>query len=245
GLVAEGNETWCVLVAADSGERLGNEQPKAFAPLAGRPLLAESLERLDLSDWIDALVVVVPADWEEPAILLAEELVTSKVAAVVPGGATRADSVAVGLDEVPHDALVVVVHDAARPLVTDAVLGRVLAALAEGVDGAVPGLAVSDTVKRVAGGRVVETVDRADLVTVQTPQAFLAGRLRAAYAGDLDGATDCASLVERAGGSVAVVEGDPALVKVTTGEDLERVERLLTEQPPRPGLSLAPAPPSE
>lgn len=223
----QGGGTWCILVAAGSGERLGTDRPKAFVPLGGRALLAESLERLDASDWIDALVVVVPADWQEPAILLAEELVASKVAAVVPGGATRAESVAAGLAEVPAGALVVVVHDAARPLVPEAVLERVLGALAEGVDGAVPALPLADTVKRVAAGRVVETLDRGALVAVQTPQAFLAERLRAAYAGDLAGATDCASLVERLGGSVAVVEGDPLLLKVTTRADLARVESLL------------------
>lgn len=224
---AAGSGTWCILVAAGSGERLGADRPKAFAALGGRPLLAESLERLDASDWIDAIVVVAPPEWEEPAILLAEELVASKVAAVVTGGATRSESVAAGLAEVPAEALVVVVHDAARPLVSDEVIARVLGALSDGVDGAVPGLPVADTVKRVAGGRVAETVERTGLVTVQTPQAFLADRLRAAYAGDVAGSTDCASLVERAGGSVAVVAGDPALVKVTTPQDLARVEALL------------------
>jgi 2-C-methyl-D-erythritol 4-phosphate cytidylyltransferase len=230
GAVAEGNGTWCVLLAAGSGDRLGTEQPKAFAPLGGRPLLAESLERLDGSDWIDALVVVVPADWEEPAILLAEELVASTVSAVVPGGATRAESVRAGLEEVPEDVLAVVVHDAARPLVGDAVLGRVLSALGQGVDGAVPAVPLADTVKRVSGGRVTATVDRADLVAVQTPQAFLADRLRAAYAGEHAGATDCASLVERIGGTIAVVEGDPALLKVTTPADLARLERMLADE---------------
>nr|MBA2298057.1 2-C-methyl-D-erythritol 4-phosphate cytidylyltransferase [Actinomycetota bacterium] len=95
--------------------------------------------------------------------------------------------------------------------------------LSEGWDGAVPGLALSDTVKRVRDRAVVETVDRAELVAVQTPQAFLAPVLRRAYAGDLAGATDCASLVEAAGGRVKVVEGDPRLVKVTTKADLELV----------------------
>lgn len=222
-----GPATWCVLVAAGAGERLGSERPKAFAGLAGRPLLAESLERLDDSDWVDAIVVAAPPDWEEPAILLAEELVASKVAAVVTGGATRAESVRIALAEVPDDALVVLVHDAARPLVDDAVIERVLGRLAEGVDGVVPALPVGDTVKRVDGGLVVETVARETLVAVQTPQGFLADRLRAAYSGDLTGATDCASLVERAGGSVAVVPGDQRLLKVTTPADLELVTRLL------------------
>jgi 2-C-methyl-D-erythritol 4-phosphate cytidylyltransferase len=217
-------------VAAGSGDRLGGDRPKAFVGLAGRPLLAESLERLDASDWIDAIVVVAPPGWEEPAILLAEELVASKVTAVVAGGATRAESVRAGLAEVPEDALVILVHDAARPLVDDAVVERLLGRLAEGVDGVVPGLAVRDTVKRVEKGLVAETLDREALVAVQTPQVFLADRLRAAYAGDLGGATDCASLVERSGGRVAVVDGDARLAKVTTADDLELVSRLLAAE---------------
>jgi 2-C-methyl-D-erythritol 4-phosphate cytidylyltransferase len=221
--------TWAILVAAGSGSRLGGEHPKAFVGLGGRPLLAESLERLDLSDWVDAIVVAAPPEWEEPTILLAEELVASKVAAVVTGGATRAESVRNALAEVADDALVVLVHDAARPLVDDAVVERVLGGLAQGVDGVVPGLPLSDTIKRVAKGVVVETVPREELVAVQTPQAFLADRLRAAYAGDLTGATDCASLVERAGGRIGVVAGDPRLTKVTTADDLALVGRLLAE----------------
>ena len=219
--------TWAILVAAGAGERLGGDRPKAFAALAGRPLLAESLERLDASEWIDAIVVAAPPGWEEPVILLAEELVASKVAAVVTGGASRAESVRNGLTEIPEDALVVLVHDAARPLVDDAMIERLLGRLAEGVDGVVPGVSIGDTVKRVDGGIVAETIDRATLVAVQTPQAFVADRVRAAYARELAGATDCASLVERAGGRVAVVPGDPRLVKVTTAHDLELVTRLL------------------
>jgi 2-C-methyl-D-erythritol 4-phosphate cytidylyltransferase len=225
----EAGATWAILVAAGSGSRLGGDRPKAFVGLGGRPLLAESLERLDLSDWIDAIVVAAPAGWEEPTILLAEEIVASKVASVVTGGATRAESVRNALDEVPDDALVVLVHDAARPLVEDAVLDRLVGRLGEGFDGVVPALPLRDTVKRVDGGAVVETVPRDDLVAVQTPQVFLAERLRAAYAGDLAGATDCASLVERSGGRIGVVTGDPRLVKVTTADDLALAERLLAE----------------
>ena len=218
---------YVVLVAAGEGRRLGSDRPKAFIALGGRPLLAESLERLERSDWIDAIVVVAPLGWEEPTILLAEELVVSKVGAVVTGGATRAESVRAGLAEVGSDAVAIVVHDAARPLVDDAVLGRVLEPLSEGWDGVVPGLSIPDTVKRVSDGVVTGTVDRSDLVTVQTPQAFPAQILQAAYAGDLTGATDCASLVERSGGRIRVVEGDLRLLKVTTPDDLERVESWL------------------
>jgi len=214
---------WTVLVAAGEGRRLGSEQPKAFVALGGRPLLAESLERLDASEWVDAIVVVAPPGWEEPAILLAEELATSKVAAVVPGRATRAESVRAGLGEVPEEAVAVLVHDAARPLVDDGVIERVLAPLAEGWDGVVPVMPLADTVKRVDGSRVVGTLERDHLVAVQTPQAFPVDVVQRAYAGDLTGATDCASLVERAGGRVCVVEGDRRLVKITTREDLDLV----------------------
>jgi 2-C-methyl-D-erythritol 4-phosphate cytidylyltransferase len=215
---------WAILVAAGRGERLGLDQPKAFAKLGEDPLLAEPLRRLDESEWVDAIVLVAPPGWEEPAILLAEELGCGKVSACVAGGETRADSVRAGLEEVPADAVVVLVHDAARPLLPAEVLERVLAPLSEGWDGVVPGLPVPDTLKRVGtGGAVVETVARDGLWAVQTPQAFAADALRRAYASGAD-ATDCAGLVEASGGRVRVVEGDPRLLKVTTEADLARIE---------------------
>jgi 2-C-methyl-D-erythritol 4-phosphate cytidylyltransferase len=211
---------WAIVAAAGRGDRLGLDRPKAFAALRGRPLLAESLERLEATDWIDAIVVAAPEGWEEPAILLAEELGCGKVVSCVTGGPTRAESVRLALAEVPEDATVVLVHDAARPLVTEEVVGRVLEPLGEGWDGAVPGLPIADTVKRVRDGAVVETVARDDLVAVQTPQAFVTSALRSASTGD---ASDCAALVERAGGRVKVVPGDPRLLKVTDPADLELI----------------------
>jgi 2-C-methyl-D-erythritol 4-phosphate cytidylyltransferase len=214
---------WAILVAAGRGERLGLDHPKAFAKLGEDPLLAEPLRRLEDSDWIDGIIVVAPPGWEEPAILLAEELGCGKANACVAGGATRTDSVRAGLAEVPLDALVVLVHDAARPLVSDEVIERVLAPLSEGWDGAVPGIPVSDTLKRVgADGTVEETVVRDSLYAVQTPQAFVADVLRRAVASGVE-ATDCAGLVEAAGGRVKVVEGDPRLLKVTTTDDLAKI----------------------
>jgi len=228
-----------VLAAAGRGERLGGlvdsatgqspatrpnlDRPKAFAQLRGRPLLAESLERLEASEWIDAIVVVAPPDWEEPVILLAEELGCGKVVAAVAGGASRAESVRVGVGEVGDDAAVILVHDAARPLVSGSVIERLLTALNEGWDGAIPGLSLADTVKRVRDGAVVETLAREELTAVQTPQAFVASVLRGAVAGGDEG-TDCSSLVERYGGRVTVVPGDPHLQKVTTPEDLALIE---------------------
>ena len=220
--------TWAVLVAAGRGERLGGDRPKAFAPLCGRPLLAESLERLEASDWIDAIVVVAPEGWEEPSILVAEELGCGKVSSTVTGGASRAESVRLGVAETDDDAAALVIHDAARPLLPEDVIERVLSALASGWDGAVPGLPVSDTIKRIDGGLVVETLPRAELRAVQTPQAFAADVLRPALEGDVAAASDCASLVEARGGRVTVVPGDERLLKVTTAADLALVESWLT-----------------
>jgi 2-C-methyl-D-erythritol 4-phosphate cytidylyltransferase len=221
---------WAVLVAAGRGERLGDDRPKAFARLGELPLLAEPVRRLDESEWIDSIVLVAPPGWEEPAILLAEEVGASKVASCVVGGECRTDSVRAGVAEVPEEAAVILVHDAARPIVSDDVVGRLVEALGQGFDGAVPVLQVADTVKRVRDGVVVETLDRDGLVHVQTPQAFVAPVLRAALERARDRSsrlTDCASLVEAHGGRVKAVEGDERLLKVTTRADLERVARWL------------------
>ena len=217
---------WAVLAAGGRGERLGGNRPKAFSRLGDRPLLAESLERLENSGWVDQIVAAAPPGWEEPVTLLAEELACSKVMASVTGGSTRSASVRAAMAEVPADAAVVLVHDAARPLLTEEVIERVLAPLSDGWDGAVPVVPVPDTVKRVAGDQVVETLDRSELVLAQTPQAFVADVLRAALEAGGD-ASDCAALVEARGGRVKVVEGDPRLLKVTTPEDLELVAKWL------------------
>ena len=221
---------WAVIVAAGRGERLGLDRPKAFAALNGRPLLAESLERLERSEWIDSIVVAAPPDWEEPVILLAEDLGCGKVVAAVPGGDTRSASVRAALAEVPDDAAVVLVHDAARPVLAEDVIERLLTTLNEGWDGVVPGLPIADTVKRVDGDQVVETVDRDSLVISQTPQAFVWPALREAAAGAED-ATDCSALVEARGGRIKVVPGDPRLVKITDAADLELVAGWLTPTP--------------
>jgi 2-C-methyl-D-erythritol 4-phosphate cytidylyltransferase len=218
---------WAVLVAAGRGERFGADRPKAFVKLGELPLLAEPLRRLDQSEWIDGIVVAAPPGWEEPTILLAEELSADKVRNVVTGGETRTASVRAAVAEIPDDALVVLVHDAARPLLPEEVIERVLLPISEGWDGIVPGLPLPDTTKRVSDGVVVETVARDDLVAVQTPQAFPADRLRQALADGGDDATDCAGLVEARGGRVKVVPGDRRLLKVTSAEDLEQIQAWL------------------
>jgi 2-C-methyl-D-erythritol 4-phosphate cytidylyltransferase len=223
-------ETWAIVVAAGSGERLGADRPKAFVKFGERTLVAASLETFEDHDGIDGIVVAVPEGFETEMSLVADDLGAGKIAVAVAGGASRAESVANALACLPESAHFVLVHDAARPLVDQDLIDRVMQGLAEGADGVVPALAVTDTVKRLgADGAVAETFDRATLRAVQTPQGFPVERLAAAIerAGDrLAEATDCASLVEAAGGRVICVEGDPRNLKVTTVEDLRRAQEL-------------------
>lgn len=198
---------WAIVVAAGSGSRFGG--PKQFEELEGRRVVDWAL--VASRSVADGVVLVVPADHIDDEAPAAD--------AVVTGGATRSDSVRAGLAAVPADADVVVVHDAARPFAAPALFEAVVAAVRAGADGAVPAVAVADTIKRVAGVEVVATLDRAELVTVQTPQAFTAASLRRAHADGAE-ATDDAALVEASGGRVVVVAGDPANAKITLRADL-------------------------
>ncbi len=220
--------TWAIVVAAGSGERLGADRPKAFVAFRGGSLVAASLAVLDDHDGIDGIVVAVPEGYETAMSLIADDLAATKIATAVAGGPSRGESVANAVACLPAGVDFVLVHDAARPLLTPSLIDRVLGGLASGADGVVPALAITDSVKRLAAdGSVAETLDRSTLRTVQTPQGFVVERLRAAIAaaGDaLGAATDCASLVEASGGRVVCVEGDEANIKVTTRADLARAE---------------------
>jgi len=199
---------WAVVVAAGSGTRFGAR--KQYEMLGDRRVLDWAL---DAARSVAAGVVLV---------VLQAEASTPEPGAdvVVAGGPTRSASVRAGLVAVPSDADIVIVHDAARPFASVALFEAVVAAIAAGADGAVPGVPVTDTVKRVHGDAVVATLDRSELVTVQTPQAFAASILRAAHASGGDD-TDDAALVEAAGGRVVVVPGDAVNAKLTTPHDLE------------------------
>jgi 2-C-methyl-D-erythritol 4-phosphate cytidylyltransferase len=208
---------------------MGAGGPKALMPLAGRPMLAWSLAALG---GLDAVVVAAPPGHVgETGAVVAERLTG---ATVVAGGASRAESVAAALAAVPADAEVVLVHDAARPLLTPAIVAAVVGGV-EGADGAIAARPVADTLKRGdAGPRpVIEaTVDRAPLWAAETPQAFRASVLRGAVARALDegrlaAATDCASLVEAVGGRVRLVATPGPNLKVTTPADLALAEHLL------------------
>lgn len=200
--------TWAIVVAAGRGERFG--RPKQFESVAGRRVVDWAVD--DARDACDGVVLVVPPGHHEPG--------------AVAGGATRSESVRLGLAAVPADADVVVIHDAARPAAGIGLFHAVIDAVRGGADGAVPGVAVSDTVKRVEGNVVVETLDRTALVAVQTPQAFRAAALRAAHAGGAE-ATDDAALVEQGGGRVVIVPGHAANRKITEPGDLDAMEAVL------------------
>jgi 2-C-methyl-D-erythritol 4-phosphate cytidylyltransferase len=201
--------TWAIVVAAGSGTRFGER--KQYLPLAGARVLDWAL-REPLAR-CDGVVLVVPADVVDDA--------EPGVTRVVAGGATRSGSVRNGLAAVPGDAEVIVVHDAARPVPLPGVWERVLDAVADGADAAVPAVPVTDTLRHRDG----RTVDRDGVVAVQTPQAFRADALRRAHAAELE-ATDDAALVEAVGGTVVVVDGDPANLKITTPVDLSFAELL-------------------
>jgi 2-C-methyl-D-erythritol 4-phosphate cytidylyltransferase len=219
-----------VVVAAGRGERLGRAIPKAFVPLAGRPLLWHALQALGRAQSLDCIVPVVGAADRRHWDALAPELAgVSGLAPAVPGGARRQDSVRAGIAALPPDAEWVAVHDAARPLVRPADVDRVVAEAKRG-GAALLATPVRDTVKRVQEGRVVETPPRAELWAAQTPQVFRTAVLREALAkAEADGftGTDDAELVERLGVRVRVVEGDARNLKITRPEDLPLAEQWL------------------
>jgi 2-C-methyl-D-erythritol 4-phosphate cytidylyltransferase len=226
--------TVAIIVAAGMGRRMGNK-PKALLDLGGRPLLCRSLDAFQASPLIDGIVVAVP-----PGMLsmFRNEFASlwrfPKIVAWVEGGARRQDSVAAALEAVPADAKLIAVHDAARPCVTGELIRRVVEAARER-GAAIPGIEVVDTIKEVdEAGIVVRSPVREQLRAVQTPQVFSSGLLREAYRAAADEGstvTDDASLVERLGHPVAVVEGERGNIKITVPGDIERAKGMLKSQP--------------
>jgi len=210
-----------LLMAAGSGTRFGAAEPKQYLPLLGRPVIRHAAEALLAGGHVAAIQPVVAAGEEaRVAGLLAGLPARPPVA----GGATRAESVRSGLAALAADPpAVVLVHDAARPVIPPGTIPALLAAL-DAAPGAIPAQPVADTLKRGAGGRAVETVPRDGLFRAQTPQAFHYAALEAAHRGADAGATDDAALLEAAGETVALVPGGESNVKITWPEDLARVE---------------------
>ena len=222
-----------LLVAAGRGQRFGGEVPKQLMPLLGRPVLRHAAEALLREGGIDA-IQPVSAPGEEAA--LAALLDGLPILPPVPGGATRQESVRRGLEALAADPPdIVLVHDAARPVVPAGTVPALLAAL-DTVPGAIPAMPVSDTLKRGAEGLIAETVPRAGLFRAQTPQGFRYAPLLAAHRAATTEATDDAQLLEAAGLPVALVAGHDSNVKITWPEDLARMEAaMLTRMLPRMG----------
>jgi 2-C-methyl-D-erythritol 4-phosphate cytidylyltransferase len=216
-----------LIVAAGRGERLGSGGPKALVSVAGRPMLEWSLEALREVEVVQRIVVALPAD----CLSAAPDGVTA-----VAGGTTRSESVTAALAAAPADEQVVIVHDAARALATPALFAAAVSELERlGVDAVIAATPVTDTIKQVGDdGRAVElTLDRSRLWAVQTPQVFRRGALERALGAEpelIASATDDAWLVERQGGTVAVLRASPENFKITTPLDLRLAEMLLGER---------------
>lgn len=216
-----------IVVAAGSGTRLGDSEPKAFVGLRGKPILERAL--IGVFDSIEPaqVIVVAPRAKLTAASGIARRVagVASDAVTVVAGGASRQQSVAAGLAVLDDRVEIVLVHDAARALTPGTLFDRVIAAVSDG--GVVPVLPVSDTIKQVEGGVVEGTVDRSGLVHVQTPQGFPRRGLVEAYARATGEFTDDAAVFQAAGGTVTVVEGEARAFKITTPWDLRRAENVL------------------
>ena len=212
--MADAEHIWTIVVGGGSGQRFGTL--KQYEELGSRRVIDHARAAADVAS--EGVVVVVPPDDVDRE-------------GGVAGGATRSDSVRAGLAAVPVDATIICVHDAARPFADPSLFDRAVAAVVAGADGAIPAIAVTDTIKVVADGVVVATPDRASLVAVQTPQAFRADVLRRAPT-SADTSTDDAALVEAIGGRVVVVEGDTRNRKSTRPDDLEWARRELETSRP-------------
>jgi 2-C-methyl-D-erythritol 4-phosphate cytidylyltransferase len=223
-----GRDVGVVIVAGGSGTRVGGQELKQFRWVGGKPMLLHSLQTfMARSDVVSVVCVLPPGLAGDPPPWIFQCDVDRLMISV--GGKTRQQSVATGLDDLPDEAAIVLIHDAARPGVTDSVIGRVIDAVRH--DGAaIAALPVTDTIKGVDGaGRITQTVDRSRLWRAQTPQGFRREIIVAAHRDSASGkfdATDDAALCERLGVPVTVVYGDERAMKITEEADFARAEAL-------------------
>lgn len=225
--------TYALIVAAGSSVRFGGEIPKQFRTLGDRPLLSRTVDRFEKAGSIDHIVIVVA---EEYLLFTNEKVVDpfgyNKVRKIVVGGETRAESVLKGLNALPLSTKLVAIHDGARPLVTPEDIDLVVRT-ASRERAAILAVPATDTVKRVNDGYIIATLDRRKLYLAQTPQVFQFDLIQAAYqsAGDIQSATDEASLVEAKGFKVKICEARSNNMKITSAEDLRLAEWLLKGEP--------------
>jgi 2-C-methyl-D-erythritol 4-phosphate cytidylyltransferase/2-C-methyl-D-erythritol 2,4-cyclodiphosphate synthase len=216
-----------IIAAGGRGVRFGGAQPKQLSLLGGKPILQHSVEAFLNSGSVSDVIVALPDELAaDPPVYLQS---AAKPVQVVTGGPRRQDSVARGFARIPRETEIVVIHDAARPLVSGALIQRTIDAAASG-GAAIAALRANDTVKRAGrDGIITATLPREAIFLAQTPQAFRVAVLRDALA-VADDATDEAALAEQAGHHVRVVDGDPRNLKVTTPDDLAMAERLLSDR---------------
>ena len=227
-IAARASDVGVVIVAAGAGRRVGGEELKQFRWVAGKPMLLHSLQEFQQRPDVALVVCVIPRNYvaDPPPWIFQSDLDRLLLSG---GGEERSESVYNGLGDLPDSVKIVVVHDAARPLVTPETIDRVIAEARKG-HGAVAALPVVDTIKRVDGDRrIVETVDRTALWRAQTPQAFPRDMLVRAHEAAREAgisATDDAALCERMGFTVVVVQGSERALKVTDEADFARAESL-------------------
>ena len=218
----------CVIPAAGSGERLGGSVPKALRTLLGVTLLEHSVRAMSGCRAITHIVIAAPAEHIRDMQDIVGSITVAAEVSVVTGGSSRAQSVRLAVAALPSDTSLILVHDAARPLVPVDLVEAVVANVGSGAPAVLPAVPVTDTIKRVdEAGRVIETVDRTHLRGAQTPQGFRADILRSALAQSQDEATDEAGLVELLGVPVLVIPGDDEAMKITRPLDLVLAEAIL------------------
>jgi 2-C-methyl-D-erythritol 4-phosphate cytidylyltransferase len=223
-----------IIAAAGSGKRMASDRPKQFLSLAGIPIIIHTLNAFEQCDSIQEIVVVVPAEHSADLLSLASKFRLRKLARVVPGGATRAESVKRGLLSIRSaTAEIVAVHDGVRPFVTPEEIGKTVAG-AQQHGAAILVAAATDTIKQVSGGSVVNTLERKNLRHALTPQCFRYELLRRAYdVADVSDSslTDDSALVEQLGERVAIIEGSARNIKITTQRDLMIAESIVRSGP--------------
>ena len=224
-----------IIVAAGTGSRFKSDIPKQFVEISGKPVILHTLERFVACEMVDEIVLVLSPDRIGTFENISGDFRFRKPVRVVSGGATRAESVRNGLDAVGPETEIVAVHDGARPLVTESEICSVIEKAAE-TGAACLTAPVTDTIKRIEGGSIVDTLDRIRLRRALTPQAFRVSVLREAFEGvDLnESATDECYLVERTGRDIAYIDGSPRNIKITTPDDIVIARMYLEQQEQSP-----------
>lgn len=227
----DGKETAAVIVAAGNSSRMGGLD-KQMLKVMGVPVLARTLQKFQNTPEIDSIVVVTKADKIHSVQLLAEDYGISKLTDIVEGGASRQESVKNGIDRLGDNVGCVLIHDGARPLVSESVISKVVQAVWE-FGAAACGVRVYDTVKKIdSDGNIIGTVDRNCLVRIQTPQGFDLEKYRDAVAEcpDISKCTDDCAIMESVGHKIKLIEGEETNIKVTTPSDVAMAERILNEE---------------